>query len=138
MLSELVYVSDRQNLGNDREIRDILEVCQRNNSGKITGALLYSLNKFVQYLEGDYNDVKSTFEKIKLDPRHRNVQLVVFSPIKTRIFPGWAMAEKELEDQIVNFKSNVTGPEREIFIKLLKGEIEEDHTLSKIIRTFFE
>lgn len=138
MLSELVYVSERINLGDNEEVEDILQECIANNSGSITGALLYSRRKFIQYLEGDYNDVKKTFDRIGLDSRHRNIKLVIFSPIDKIVFPGWAMAEKQFQDGVINFKNSISLEEREIFLKLLNGETDQKHSLSKIIRKFFD
>lgn len=139
MLSELVYLSDRVNVGDEAEIKDILEVCQRNNSGKITGALVYSSRRFLQYLEGDYQLIKATYEKISKDVRHTNVKLLIFSPIEQRIFPGWAMAERNVEDDSFNVDS-ILGPEDSaLFIDLINRSVAERKTsLSRIIRKFFD
>jgi len=138
MLSELIYVSDRKNRGDEQEIKEILDQCQRNNSGIITGALLYSRTRFIQYLEGDYNDVKVTFDRINQDDRHSDVRLLVFSPIEGRKFPGWAMAEKNVDDDRINFQSQISNVEAEIFSNLLKGEISKKTNMSNIIRKFFD
>ena len=138
MLSELIYVSSRVNIGDKEEINDILSVCQNNNKDRITGTLLYSRTKFIQYLEGEYLDVKNTFERIKDDPRHKSIQLVVFSPIRQRVFPGWVMGEKNVEDLNVKLKSIVSSEEAEIFEELLDGKASEVKSLSSIIKKFFE
>lgn len=137
MLSELIYISDRRNIGDHQEIKDILSVCQKNNSGKVTGVLLYSSKKFVQYLEGEYQNIKGLYEKIKKDSRHYNVQLVVFSPIKERVFPGWLMAEKNLDEDALIIKNTISDQEREIFLKLLQGDLSQKHSLSRVIKKFF-
>ncbi|MGB3466015.1 MAG: BLUF domain-containing protein [Cyclobacteriaceae bacterium] len=138
MLSELIYVSNRVNIGDSQEIDDILSICQNNNKDKITGTLLYSRTKFIQYLEGDYQDVKATFDRIKKDPRHKSVQLVIFSPIKQRVFPGWVMGRKNMEDVSVTLKSKVSDKEARIFEDLLDGNVNNNHVLSGIIKKFFE
>lgn len=137
MLSELIYVSSRVNIGNEEEIDDILTVCQNNNKDKITGTLLYSRTRFIQYLEGEYREVKETFERIKGDTRHRSVQLVIFSPIKERVFPGWVMGQKDVEDVSVTLRSRLTREESRVFKELLEGKASQDHVLSGIIKKFF-
>ena len=139
MLSELVYVSDRVNVGDQQEILEILEVCRRNNSGKITGALLYSSRRFMQYLEGDYQLIKTTYEKISKDIRHRNVRLLIFSPIEERIFPGWAMAERDVSRDTITVESILDEEKSDVFIDIInRGVAERQTSLSRIIRKFFD
>lgn len=139
MLSELVYLSDRVNVGEKQEIVDILTVCRKNNSGKITGALLYSSKRFMQYLEGDYHTVKETYEKIVKDQRHTNVRLLIFSPIEQRVFPGWAMAERNVEEDSINFDSVLGEEESAIFIDIINRKAADKKTsLSRIMRKFFD
>ena len=139
MLSELVYISDRVNVGDKEEIKDILEVCNRNNSGKITGALLYSSSRFLQYLEGDYKLIRSTYEKISKDVRHTNVKLLIFSPIEQRMFPGWAMAERDVGDDSINIDAILGKEDSAVFIDLINRNVDARKTsLSQIIKKFFD
>jgi len=47
---------------------------------------------FAQVLEGPQDAVEETFERIQMDPRHRDVQIVEFAPVPERTFDQWAMA----------------------------------------------
>lgn len=76
-----------------REIEAILHTARESNRQRgITGALLYSSGCFAQVLEGPLDEVESTFERIQLDPRHRDVALIQHQPIATRSFGDWSMA----------------------------------------------
>jgi hypothetical protein len=58
MLSHLIYVSNRAQNCTQSEIEKILESCKKNNvQYDITGVLLYSDTKFVQYIEGQYKEI---------------------------------------------------------------------------------
>jgi hypothetical protein len=46
---------------------------------------------FIQYLEGNKDDVTSLFDKIKLDPRHRNIDLISASEVRNPIFHDWSL-----------------------------------------------
>ena len=81
------------------EIRNILKVAHQNNPEKgITGALLFSGGYFGQVLEGPKKILQDLIEVIQLDKRHTNVTVLHFSPIKYRVFEGWAMAFAGIED----------------------------------------
>lgn len=64
---------------------------RRNPQANVTGALLFNEDWFVQLLEGEYDDVHSTFNRIALDPRHEAVELLVDKVAPARLFPEWSM-----------------------------------------------
>ncbi|MDM9627643.1 BLUF domain-containing protein [Rhizobium sp. S152] len=89
----LVYYSRNScpNLGH-QEIDAILRVSRRNNAaGGVTGALMFDEGYFAQVLEGAQSAIEETFERIQMDPRHYDVQIVDFSPVSDRTFHHWAM-----------------------------------------------
>ncbi len=65
---------------------------RRNSSVGITGALMVSNGRFAQTLEGPAAAVRSTYNRIKLDPRHRYPTILKVEPIESRMFGAWAMA----------------------------------------------
>ncbi|TPG46567.1 BLUF domain-containing protein [Sphingomonas glacialis] len=85
---------DNQDLSSlNKEIEAILHTARESNRQRgITGALLYSSGCFAQVLEGPLSEVESTFERIQLDPRHRDVALIQHQPIPSRSFADWSMA----------------------------------------------
>lgn len=99
MLINLIYHSLAVDHITEQDIRDILEEARTFNlEHNITGLLLFHDGEFIQILEGDDEDVKDIYVKIKEDHRHRLVRLLETSPIPNRTFPDWQMAFKPLSD----------------------------------------
>ncbi len=79
------------------ELGRILAAARKNNVQKgITGALIFSDHYFAQVLEGPRDELEAIFEKIECDPRHSNVTVIHFKPIKARSFSDWSMAFAEV------------------------------------------
>jgi len=98
MLS-LMYVSTSVKLLNDEELLDILKISRENNSSKdVTGLLLYKGGNFMQVLEGPDEAVEAQYEKIKADPRHKDVNVLSREQISARQFPAWEMAFQNLDN----------------------------------------
>ena len=98
MLS-LVYVSTSVKPLNDEELLDILKISRENNSSKdVTGLLLYKGGNFMQVLEGPDEAVEALYEKIKADPRHKDVNVLSREQISARQFPAWEMAFQNLDN----------------------------------------
>ena len=98
MLS-LIYVSTSINLLSDEELLDILKVSRDHNKAlDITGLLLYKGGNFMQVLEGPDEVVNSLYEKIKIDPRHKDVTVISSEQISARQFPAWEMAFQNLDN----------------------------------------
>ncbi|MCE9644997.1 MAG: BLUF domain-containing protein [Chloroflexi bacterium] len=101
MLS-LIYVSTSVKLLNDQELLDILKVSRENNlSGAVTGLLLYKGGNFMQVLEGEEAVVTALYEKIKADPRHKDVSIISKEQIQARQFHAWEMAFQNLDNPAV-------------------------------------
>jgi predicted signal transduction protein with EAL and GGDEF domain len=93
----LVYYSRNAIYGLDEEVSGsvgaILAASQRNNARVgVTGALMFTDGFFAQVLEGSLTAVEQVFERIQLDDRHAEVQLLSFGPVERRLFPNWSMA----------------------------------------------
>ena len=98
MLS-LIYVSTSVKLLNDEELLDILKASRENNSSKdVTGLLLYKGGNFMQVLEGPDEAVEALYEKIKTDPRHKDVNVLSREQVSARQFPAWEMAFQNLDN----------------------------------------
>lgn len=95
-LVQLIYVSDL--IGdNESEIPAILKSSVRNNSlNGITGMLLYSRGNFLQVLEGEDEVVTATYDRICLDPRHRNTIFLTKEDVTERHFSNWSMGYRNL------------------------------------------
>ena len=68
-LSFLIYSSLRNNSCSDQEIKNILSSCEKNNpSLDITGVLVHSNNYFLQFLEGNENEIMGLLITLKKIP----------------------------------------------------------------------
>lgn len=98
MLS-LIYVSSSVREMDAEELLDILKVSRENNVAKdVTGLLLYKGGNFMQALEGPDDVVMALYEKIKNDPRHKDVSIISTEQIQKRQFPAWEMAFTNLDN----------------------------------------
>jgi hypothetical protein len=88
----LAYTS-RSDIGaRSDEICAIERASLRNNARLgVTGGLYYDGERFFQVLEGREDVVALLFERIRSDPRHRDIALVCRHPISHRMFGLWAM-----------------------------------------------
>jgi Sensors of blue-light using FAD len=81
------------------DVERILHSCRVNNGlDGVTGILIYNGGAFVQVLEGAPDALDDTLERIRRDPRHRDLSVRDDRPILERNFPNWDMAYLELEN----------------------------------------
>jgi hypothetical protein len=93
----LVYVSSAVNLFSEQELTELLTKARLNNQALgITGMLLYKDGNFMQFLEGPKEAVLSLMDKIKRDPRHRGVIVLIQEERAEREFADWEMGFKKL------------------------------------------
>lgn len=99
MLYELIYTSLASKEMNPDDLKSILEISRANNEASdITGILMYHNRTFIQLLEGPKEEVLSTYERIKNDDRHSQVNKFWDNDIEKRNFDSWSMAFSELKD----------------------------------------
>ena len=91
-LYSLIYKSRCKGFANWDLVESILASSSRNNpSNSITGVLVVTETHFLQVLEGEFEPLNATFERIARDARHDTTQLISFTEIKERKFADWAM-----------------------------------------------
>lgn len=94
----LVYTSKATCKIEISDIESIIEKSSKNNAKKgITGALFYNDGYFLQFLEGGMSDIKDRLSVICNDKRHENINVILMSSIKTRMFERWAMGYARFE-----------------------------------------
>jgi len=97
MPHHLVYLSHATQPLTDADLSALLDQSRRNNASlDLTGVLAYGNNQFLQVLEGDEQTVRTLYELIRQDPRHRNVATFADKHIPERAFPEWGMAFRPL------------------------------------------
>ncbi len=101
-MHELIYRSRSAGPFDRSEIGRILATARRVNAAcAVTGLLLYSDASFLQVLEGDEADVQEIFARIRIDPRHRDVVVLVDGALERRRHPDWSMGFHHLDDPLV-------------------------------------
>jgi Sensors of blue-light using FAD len=79
------------------ELQSILRQCKVHNPARgITGVLCFSDSIFLQVLEGGRSAVNTLYNRIVTDPRHRDVELLLYQEISERRFAGWSMGQVNL------------------------------------------
>lgn len=91
-LYSLIYKSRCKGVANWDLVNSVLATSSRNNpKDEITGVLVATETHFLQVLEGEYEVLNATFERIARDTRHDTVQLISFGQMEERQFADWAM-----------------------------------------------
>ena len=92
MIFYLIYTSTPRNTVTRESLDEITNISIANNAkANVTGMLLGIENKFLQFLEGDEKDVLEVYNRIKNDPRHKDVNLWVKGFADQRTFQSWSM-----------------------------------------------
>ena len=108
-LNSLIYKSRCKGLANWDLVESILDSSTRNNpANDITGVLVITETHFLQVLEGPFEPLNATFERIARDTRHEGTQLISFTEIKERKFADWAMHGIGLFDLNRELKSSLS------------------------------
>ena len=96
-LIQILYVSAAANLVDETSLTGMMAKARPANEKRgITGLLLYAEGNFLQIIEGPAAIAKGLFEKIRSDPRHRQVMKLLEQPAAERAFPDWSMGFKAL------------------------------------------
>lgn len=139
MLAHLAYVSVRKKNCTDQEIDKILASCKTNNAPlDVTGVLIYSDTRFVQYVEGESAVLTSLYDKIKKDPRHERAVMISYSPISSRIFPSWQMGSRKLASDDVSYLTDITSEDKMEFTNILSGKETEGGKVRDLLQKFFK
>ena len=139
MLAHLAYVSVRKKNCTEEEIEKILASCQVNNGPlDITGVLLYSENKFIQYVEGESTALMTLYDKIKKDHRHEKAVMISYGPIQTRLFPSWQMGSRKIPSEDIRFETDISAGDKELFKKIMNGTETEGAKVQGLLLKFFK
>ncbi|WP_031432825.1 phosphate-starvation-inducible PsiE family protein [Methylomarinum vadi] len=95
----LVYISQSVKPVSSDDLMSLLRQCRTNNTkNNLTGVLLYHNECFIQVLEGKEEVINKVYEKIKKDPRHKNVIELNREYISERQFDQWSMGFEEVNE----------------------------------------
>jgi hypothetical protein len=88
----VAYVSTAAKVYSDEELDRILERSRAcNTHAAITGLLLYKGDNFMQFLEGPQENVLHLLDRIRDDPRHHSMIIVLQQDLPERQFETWSM-----------------------------------------------
>lgn len=91
-LNIIIYKSRCTSVADLDLVNSILTSSNRNNSANgITGILIATNTAFLQVLEGEFETLNATFQRISSDTRHDTIQVISFTEIEERRFSEWAM-----------------------------------------------
>jgi hypothetical protein len=92
----LVYISSTEVPFTGANLEALLESSRkRNHAMGITGMLLYKDGSFMQYLEGSRDHVTRLMKKIRVDPRHSGLVVLLEEERAERLFADWSMGFKK-------------------------------------------
>lgn len=99
-INQLVYISQAVRKMSPTDLSAIQETAKKNNAPlDVTGSLFYNGGWFLQVLEGPPSTLDDLYNKIELDPRHKNSRVLYNEPAKFRTFPRWSMNMTNLNDR---------------------------------------
>lgn len=99
-INQLVYISQAVRKMSPADLADIQGKAKSNNAPlDVTGSLFYNGGWFLQVLEGPEATLDQLYNKIELDPRHKNSRVLYNEPAKYRTFPRWSMNMTNLNDR---------------------------------------
>ncbi len=92
-LTQIVYSS--KPFGFDASVLDdILTISRiRNSKADITGTLICRADMYLQLIEGPDAAIQATYQRIAMDDRHVEINLLLSRAVTERLFPKWAMRD---------------------------------------------
>eukprot|EP01061_Rhynchopus_euleeides_P005850 TRINITY_DN1497_c0_g1_i6.p1 TRINITY_DN1497_c0_g1~~TRINITY_DN1497_c0_g1_i6.p1 ORF type:complete len:851 (+),score=255.24 TRINITY_DN1497_c0_g1_i6:131-2554(+) len=99
LLTRLCYVSQSVESFTEGEVAAMIKKAAVNNASLgVTGVIMKVGEYFIQILEGMPEVVETLFQKIKKDPRHRDVTVTTVREVDSRQFSTWGMRQFALGD----------------------------------------
>ena len=87
----IIYISTPVSF-DDSVIEQILNTSKQNNAqSRITGALIYRQDFYLQFLEGPRDQIIKTYERILQDKRHCEIVKLREDETHRKMFSSWAM-----------------------------------------------
>ena len=114
-LATIVYRSKAVRALSQFELRELMQVAQaRNERESVTGLMLYDNNRFFQWLEGPPDNVDRVMGSIRVDKRHRDLEVLNSQPARARTFDGWTMKLAAQVPATTSWRHDVIAPPQEI------------------------
>jgi methanogenic corrinoid protein MtbC1 len=86
----LTYQSRAVSRPSESELQQLVDKARsRNRSLGITGMLLYENGRFLQTLEGPPEGLRTVWDSIRHDERHRDIEVLTEHMVSSRLFSDW-------------------------------------------------
>jgi hypothetical protein len=144
-LYQLVYISriTSTGLSSPSTLNDISEIAVgRNHADNITGILCYGNGYFLQCVEGSEQALTNLKNRLLIDDRHKELEILDFSEITERRFASWSLRSITLErwmtkdpelKKLMPFKPYTwSSNEWQKFLDVLQGYYEEQSRTGNI------
>lgn len=91
-MRQIAYTSVATTELRQDDVFRIVEKSVGNNMGRgVTGFLIYAKDRFFQLIEGEEAALRGLLATLQTDPRHREICIVLDTPISAPRFPRWRM-----------------------------------------------
>jgi len=128
---QIIYASLANRKLSQDEVRDLLHISRKNDgSVDVGGMLVYHDGCFLQVLEGPRIAVEAIYGRIKTDPRHRNVRLLLRCGISEPVFNDWSMAYVDTDGSNHGLKGYVD------YIEQLDRKLAGDSQAMRVLNRF--
>jgi len=79
------------------------QAIKNNSTDGITGVLFYENGHFFQVIEGEEPQIRSLYDRLEKDNRHRDLGCLVDRPIEKRHFSDWSLDTFHIDNpEIIN------------------------------------
>jgi hypothetical protein len=128
---QIIYASLATRELPSAEVRELLDIARKNNASvHVGGMLVYHEGCFLQVLEGPRVAVEGIFMRVKTDPRHTNVKLLLRCGIQDNQFADWAMAYVDTDGRNEGIEGYID------YLDKLEKEIDGEGQALKVLRQF--
>ncbi len=106
----IAYISDVNVAGEalDRQVDDIVKVAKRENLARNISGVLFLVNgRFLQVIEGEEASLRQLMKNIAGDDRHKDIEILLDTPVEERGFGHWNMDVFRLDDTSVFDRATV-------------------------------
>ncbi len=82
--------------------------------------------RFVQWIEGDAESVRTCLRRIHTDPRHAEMEIQFFGPVASRRFAAWDMALESVPSDRFDAAGQVLVPDARVIDVDQTGALDPD------------
>ena len=99
-MRRIIYCSQATSDVSPAELGALLELSRSNNQAAgLSGMLLYSSQSFLQVLEGQEEQLQTTYARILTDDRHTRLRMLLNAEVAAPMFPDWTMGFEHVDDE---------------------------------------